>query len=286
MQKQWIIKKQIMNIVFLLPALLFFFTAIIYPFFSGLDISMTDWNGISKDMNHVGLKNYINIFSNADILNPIKNTVIYALIVTILGNLLSLAMAVAINRKFKGRGFCRTAFFLPTSISTVLAVFIWGFVFRDVFRNLFGINSLLGNKNTVLIGVAIIKMWIDVGINMLVYLSSLTTVPEELYESAALDGASEIQKFFKVTLPMIVPAFTTCITLSLTYGLKEFATPLIATQGGPGGASETVTIYIYNHLMSYNKAGYGQAIATIFTILLILIGGVTSGLLRRKEVEL
>lgn len=283
---RWRIKKRVINFMFVVPALAFFGFAVIFPFISGLNISMTDWNGISKDMNYVGFQNYLNIMKNADILNPIKNTVIYAILIMFVGNLISLILALAINRVFKGRSFCRTAFFLPTSISTVLAVFIWGFVFRDVFHNLFGWNSLLGSKKTVLIGVAIIKMWIDVGINMMVYLSSLTTVPKELYESVELDGANEMQKLFRITLPMIVPAFTTCITLSLTYGLKEFATPYIATSGGPGGAAETVTIYIYKHLMSYNKAGYGQAVATVFTIILVLVGAITSGLLRRKEVEL
>ena len=280
------IKRELVDFSFLIPVLFFFGFSIIVPFISGLYISLTDWNGVSKEMNFVGIRNFINIFSNADILQPIKNTVVYTLIVTILGNVISLLLALAINRKFRGRTFARIAFFMPTSISVILAVFIWGYIFRDVFKALFGWSSLLGNKSTVLWGIAIIHMWIDVGINMLVYLSSLTTVPRELYESAELDGASDVQKFFKVTLPMIVPAFTTCITLSLTYGLREFATPYAATQGGPAGASETIGIYIYNHLMSYNKAGYGQAISVVFTIALIAIGAGLSGALRKKEVEI
>lgn len=279
------IKRELVDFSFLIPVLFFFGFSIVIPFISGLNIALTDWNGVSREMNFVGLRNFINIFSNADILQPIKNTVVYTLIVTILGNVISLLLALAINRKFRGRTFARIAFFLPTSISVILAVFIWGYIFRDVFKSLFGWSSLLGNKSTVLWGIAIIHMWIDVGINMLVYLSSLTTVPKELYESAELDGATDTQKFFKVTLPMIVPAFTTCITLSLTYGLREFATPFAATQGGPAGSSETIGMYIYNHLMSYNKAGYGQAISIVFTIVLIAIGAGLSGALRKKEVE-
>lgn len=279
------VKNRLIDLSFLLPVLFFFGFSVVVPFFSGLNIALTDWNGVSRELNYVGFRNFINIFSNPDILGPIKNTVCYTLIVTIAGNVISLLLALAINRKFAGRTFARTAFFLPTSISVVLAVFIWGYIFRDVFRSIFGINSLLGQKSTVILGIAIIHMWVDVGINMLVYLSSLTTVPKELYESAELDGATKIQQFFKVTLPMIVPAFTSCITLSLTYGLREFATPYAATQGGPAGASETLGIYIYNHLMSYNKAGYGQAISVIFTIALVLIGGALSRALRRKEVE-
>ncbi len=280
------IKRELVDFSFLIPVLFFFGFSIVIPFISGLNIALTDWNGVSREMNFVGLRNFINIFSNADILQPIKNTVVYTLIVTILGNVISLLLALAINRKFRGRTFARIAFFLPTSISVILAVFIWGYIFRDVFKSLFGWSSLLGNKSTVLWGIAIIHMWIDVGINMLVYLSSLTTVPKELYESAELDGATDTQKFFKVTLPMIVPAFTTCITLSLTYGLREFATPFAATQGGPAGSSETIGMYIYNHLMSYNKAGYGQAISIVFTIVLIAIGAGLSGALRKKEVEI
>ena len=216
---------KLINFSFLMPVLFFFGFSVIIPFFSGLHIALTDWNGVSKELNYVGFKNFINIFSNKDILQPVQNTICYTLIATIAGNIISLLLALAINRKFIGRTFARTAFFLPTAISVVLAVFIWGYIFRDVFRNLFGWNSLLGQKSTVILGIAIIHMWIDVGINMLVYLSSLTTVPKELYESADLDGATRIQQFFRVTLPMIVPAFTTCITLSLTYGLREFATP-------------------------------------------------------------
>ena len=279
------VKSKLINFSFLLPVLFFFGFSVIIPFFSGLHIALTDWNGVSKELNYVGFKNFINIFSNKDILQPVQNTICYTLIATIAGNIISLLLALAINRKFIGRTFARTAFFLPTAISVVLAVFIWGYIFRDVFRNLFGLNSLLGQKSTVILGIAIIHMWIDVGINMLVYLSSLTTVPKELYESADLDGATRIQQFFRVTLPMIVPAFTTCITLSLTYWLREFATPYAATQGGPAGASETIGIYIYNHLMSYNKAGYGQAISVVFTIALVLIGGGLSRALRRLEVE-
>ena len=279
------VKSKLINFSFLLPVLFFFGFSVIIPFFSGLHIALTDWNGVSKELNYVGLRNFINIFSNKDILQPVQNTICYTLIATIAGNIISLLLALAINRKFIGRTFARTAFFLPTAISVVLAVFIWGYIFRDVFRSLFGWNSLLGQKSTVILGIAIIHMWIDVGINMLVYLSSLTTVPKELYESADLDGATRIQQFFRVTLPMIVPAFTTCITLSLTYGLREFATPYAATQGGPAGASETIGIYIYNHLMSYNKAGYGQAISVVFTIALVLIGGGLSRALRRLEVE-
>ena len=140
------VKSKLINFSFLLPVLFFFGFSVIIPFFSGLHIALTDWNGVSKELNYVGFKNFINIFSNKDILQPVQNTICYTLIATIAGNIISLLLALAINRKFIGRTFARTAFFLPTAISVVLAVFIWGYIFRDVFRNLFGLNSLLGRR--------------------------------------------------------------------------------------------------------------------------------------------
>lgn len=285
MSKKRKILNELSNFTFLLPMIFFFGVSMVYPFLSGLKISLTDWNGVSREMHYVGFRNYINIFSNADILDPLKNTLIYAFVTTILENVLALLAALAINMKFRGRSAARMAFFMPTAISTILAVFIWNFIFRDVFRSLFGWSSLLGNQKTVLVGIAIIHVWLNMGISMLVYLSSLTGVPLELYETASLDGATKCQSFFKITIPMIMPAFTTCVTLSLTNTMREFAIPYTATGGGPAGASETIGIYIYNHLMSYNKAGYGQAIAVVFTIALVVLGTVLSGTLRKREVE-
>lgn len=280
------IKRELEKFVFIIPVLAFFSFSILIPFLSGIGLSFTDWDGFSAEKNWVGWKNYVNLFTNSAVLVPIRNTLIYTLLTTIFGNLISLLFALGINRKFKGRSFCRIAFFLPTAISMVLASFIWRFIFRDLFKQIFGMKNLLGQTSTVLIGLTIIHMWIDVGINMLVYLSALQTIPQAIIEAAQIDGANGRQVFFKVVLPMIVPAFTTCVTLAVTFGLKEFALPMTATQGGPMDASVTIGMYIYNNLMSYKRAGYGQAVAIVFAIALVGIGGLISGVLRKKEVEL
>ena len=277
---------ELTKFTFLIPVLCFFSFSILIPFLSGITISFTNWDGFSREKNYVGLVNYINLFTNSRVLVPIKNTLIYTILTTVLGNLTSLIFALAINRNFKGKNFCRMAFYLPTAISMVLASFIWKYIFRDLFKQMFGISNLLGQSSTVLLGLTIIHMWIDVGINMLVYLSSLQTIPKELLESAEIDGAGSFKRFFKIVLPLIVPAFTTCITLSITFGLKEFALPFTATQGGPVDSSVTIGMYIYNNLMSYKRAGYGQAVAIVFAAALILISSLVSGAFRKKEVEM
>lgn len=280
------VKHELEKFVFIVPVLTFFSFSILIPFISGIGLSFTDWDGFSREKNFVGMENYVNLFTNPAVLTPIRNTLVYTLLTTVFGNLTSLLFALGINRKFKGRSFCRIAFFLPTAISMVLASFIWRFIFRDLFKQIFGMKNLLGQTSTVLIGLTMIHMWIDVGINMLVYLSALQTIPQAIIEAAQIDGANVRQIFFKVVLPMIVPAFTTCVTLAVTFGLKEFALPMTATQGGPMNASVTIGMYIYNNLMSYKRAGYGQAVAIMFAIALVGIGGLISGALRKREVEL
>ncbi len=270
----------------MLPAVFFFGFSMLIPFFMGINVAFTNWDGISPEVKYVGLNNFIHIFSNDDILIPVRNTVYFALLSTIAGNILALVLALAINRPFKGRNFARMAFFLPCALSGVLSVFIWSYIYREVFHTLFGINSLLGNPSTVIPGIVIMGLWNGVGINMIIYLSALTGVPKDMYESATVDGASPFQQFKNITLPMIVPAFTVCVTLSLTYGLREFGGPYIATKGGPVRSSETVAIYIYEHLFNFKRAGYGQAVALVFMIFLLVIGRVVSNLFRSREVEL
>lgn len=121
---------------------------------------------------------------------------------------------------------------------------------------------------------------------MLIYLSGLKNIPVELYEAAAIDGASGSQRFFRITLPLLMPSFSVCVTLTLTSWLKEFATTLSATSGGPGGSSRTISIYVYENLYKYYKAGYGQAVSLLFALVLILVGLLVSSFFRKREVEL
>lgn len=271
---------------FLIPAFAFFAFAMIIPFFMGIHVSFTDWNGISPNYHFVGLDNFKNIFTNPSILKPLKNTIYYMVMSVIFSNALALLLAMAVNRAFWGRNMTRAIFFLPTVLSAVLVSFIWGFIYREVFHALFGINSLLGSPDTVMPAIVGIDVWNSVGISMIIFLSALTGVPKDLYEAAEVDGATAWQKFKNVTIPMIMPAITVNVTLAITYGLRVFTTPLIATNGGPVRSSETIAIYIYRHLFDFKKAGYGQAVSLIFLIVLVLIGWSVSRLLRSKEVEM
>lgn len=272
--------------LFLLPSLMFFGGAMLIPFFMGFNIAFTNWDGLAQNYRYIGLSNFRFLFQNRDLMIPIRNTLYFAFLITVSSNGLALMTALLLLKPFRGRNLLRTVFFIPTCLSTVLAAFIWSFVYREVFRNLFGINSPLWSMQSVIPGIVGIHLWNTVSINMIIYLAALLNVPKDIYEAATVDGAGPIMRFRSVTIPMIMPAFTVCVTLTLTYGLREFATVMAATGGGPARASETMAIYIYNHLYAFSRAGYGQAVALVFMIALMIIGYTISRVFRSREVEL
>lgn len=279
-------KKKTAMYIFLLPGFLAFCFSVVVPFFMGVNIAFTDWNGISPDYNWVGIKNFTNFIKDPRAVQPILNSLKFAVLGTIGSNVASLGLAMIANHNCgKFGNVVKLLFFIPVCFSSILTAFVWGFIYKEVFSQLFHIKSLLGNTTWVIPAITLMGIWNSCGINMLIYLSGLKSVPADLYEAATMDGASAWDKFKNITLPFLNSAFTVCCTLSLTSWLREFAMTLSATGGGPGGSSRIISIYIYENLYSYNKAGYGQAVALIFAVFLIFIGNVVSGFFRKREVE-
>lgn len=272
--------------IFAVPAVGFFAFAIVIPLFMGINIAFTDWNGITTDYNYVGFKNFINLFHDRRIMAPIRNTLVFAALGTALSNAASLGLALLVNQKLgKLSGLAKIIFFIPVCFSAILTSFLWGFIYRSVFPDLFHIKSLLGNKDWVIPAITVMGVWNTCGTNMLIYLAGLKSVPMDLYEAARADGANARQQFFNITLPMLMPAFSICVTISLTSWLREFAMTLSSTGGGPAGYSRTISIYIFENLYEYNKAGYGEAISLIFVLFLVIIGNLVSSFFRKREVD-
>ena len=273
--------------LFILPGFLFFCFSILIPFFMGINIAFTDWNGINPDYNYVGFQNFIGMFKDQRIAQPIRNSLVFALIGVVAGTCFSLGMALLANAQEGKKGkFVRTVFFIPVCFSAILTAFIWKFIYKEVFYNAFSIKSPLGNRDWVIPAIILMGLWNSSGINMLIYYSGLKKIPTDLYEAAMIDGASTMQKFRTITLPLLTPAFSVCVTLTLTSYLREFAMTLSATEGGPGGASRTLAIYVYENLFKFSKAGYGQAVALVFALFCIILGNLVSRFFRKREVEM
>ena len=282
------LKKDGIYYAFLIPSVILFVFAFLYPFVTGVNIAFTDWDGISAEYNYIGLKNFFDIFKDTTIRKAIANTLIFAVGYTAINNVLALGLAVLLNQKFKGQNFCKTVFFIPMALSAVLASFLWTFIDSKIYATFLSPSgrSILGNPSTVLLGIIILGLWNAIGSNIMIYIAGLTNIPADYYEAAAIDGASGWKRFRYIILPLLGPSFTMCITLTLTSSLREFATVMAATGGGPANSSETVAIFIYKNLFQYYKAGYGQAVAIIFMVLLMVIGISLQRFFRSKEVEM
>lgn len=270
---------------FLVPSLILFIFTMVYPFLSGIHLAFTDWDGISRTYNYVGLKNFINLFQDKSILGSIKNTLVFAILYTSLNNVLALTLAVFLSKKIRGKNVLKTIFFVPMALSQVLAAFVWSFIDKNIVADALNTNSLLGSPKTVIIGIVIIALWNQVGSNLMIYIAGIANISKDYYEAAEIDGAGEWQTFRYIMVPMLGPSFTMCVVLTLTTALREFGTVMAATGGGPAKSSQTVAIFIYQNLFTYQKAGYGQAVGIVFMIILVVLGTTLNRFFRNREVE-
>lgn len=286
MKGRKITARTVAKYVFLIPGLCFFAFAIVVPFFMGIHIAFTDWNGITKDYNYVGFRNFTVALGDRQLWEPVIITLEFALYGVIGNTLISLGLALLVNNRL-GRltGAARTVFYIPCCFSAVLTAFLWKFVYKEIVTAVFHMRNPLGMPKWVVLCIVVMQLWNTCGINMLVYLSGLKNIPTDLYEAAVMDGASAIQKFRYITLPMLTPSFTVCVTLALTNFMKTFALPLASTGGGPAGASRTISIYIYENLYRYNRAGYGEAVSVMFVVFLVALSTSVQSFFRKREVE-
>jgi raffinose/stachyose/melibiose transport system permease protein len=282
------IKASATRLSFLLPTIFFFGIAMLIPFFLGIRVAFTDWDGITplSMANYVGLHNFVSIFHNSDVLRPLRIAIIYALLNTLGNNFFGLLFAVGVTKKYRFNKAHRLIFFMPAALSSVLAAFMWNYIYSNVLPQVMGVENYLSNPSSVVAAVSVITIWGGCGVPMLIYIAGLTSVPSSLYESAVIDGANAFQQFWKITIPLIMQSFTVNITITFTNSLSSAGLFLAATHGGPGGASESMGLYIYNFLFKYNKAGYGQALAYLFLAFIVVLAVLISGIFRKREVEM
>jgi len=280
------IRDEWVKFTFIVPALLFFVLVVVFPFIRGLNIAFTNWDGIAPTYDYVGLRNLQLLFTDTELLDPIKNTLLFTVVTTICINVFGLLLAVALNTKFPGVNLLKSFIFMPMVISLVLAAIIWRYIYSDIFPILFQTDGgLLGNPTTVMIGIAIICVWKEIGLAMVIYYAGLQTIPKDMYESARIDGATSYKQFTKITVPLLLPAFTYCIPLWIGTGLRQFDYPMVATKGGPGTSSQTLAMYVYNYEFPYFKAGYGQMAALVLFIFILIVTVIITSYFRRREVE-
>ncbi|WP_062051555.1 carbohydrate ABC transporter permease [Bacillus sp. JCM 19034] len=254
---------------------------------------MTSWDGVSRTKDFVGFSNYVAIFSDSRFLNSLGFTFKYALVSTILSNIIAISVAMVLVSKVKFQSFFRGLYFFPAVLSMLIIGFIWKqiyFSFIPYLGEKLNIDvlqtNLLGNQDTVFWALVIVTVWQASAILVIIYMAGLQTVPQEVYESAEIDGAIGFRKFVSITLPLIVPSITICFILAMKQHLMVYDYIVAMTGGGPGFATESVTLLIYNLGFLNNRFGYGTAAALLLFLMIVIISFIQIFFLRKKEVQL
>lgn len=266
--------------LFVLPSLLAFTLFMFLPILLGFWYSLTDYTGLSKDYSFIGIQNYLDLFGDRYFKVSIKNNVIYAVLYSAFTMLISLVLATFLNRLTRLRKLFRTVFFLPYISSMVSVAIIWKMIFNASDGPLNAILKQIGIANPpkwlastdwALYAVIIVSVWKFCGYYMLIFLAGLQNIPDSLYESAALDGASAWQRYFHITLPMISPTVFLNLILITISSFQVFDLINIMTQGGPGMSTNVLAYRIYYEGFQRSHMGYASAIAYfLFAIILVI----------------
>jgi len=275
-----------------LPAFVLFFIFHTVPVLQGIFYSLTDSPGYGE-WNFVGLANYAALFGDERVRNAYLFTFQFAIVCTILVNVIALVIAIWLNGRIKFRSTLRGIYFIPY----VLALLVIGYVFQYMFNQslpaigqALGIErlstSILADPSLAWIGLVVMTVWQAVAFAIIIYTAGLQTVPAELYEAASIDGATPWRQFWSITMPMIWSFFTINVVLSLKNFLQVFDQVIAMTGGGPGTATETIGVLIYRGGFQGGEYGYQIANAVIFMIIIMAFALFQLRVLRREEVSL
>ena len=276
-----------------IPAFLLIVIFMIVPLGNALRVSFFKWNGYSQKMKFIGLKNYRSLFSDKVFWRSTVNTFIYGFGSTLLQNIMGLSAAIFVNKEFKGRNFVRLILYMPIMISGVIMGAIQYYIFNyengvlNNILNLFGVGNIYwmetGPRAVMII--TLINSWQAMGFCMLIYLAGLQNIPKMYQEAALLDGATKRQIFFKVKLPLLMPAVTTAVITNLIGGFKLYDIIVTLTNGGPNRKSLSLSYYISLLYFSDEKAGYSSAVGIALFVIIFLVAVPINHYLRSREVE-
>jgi raffinose/stachyose/melibiose transport system permease protein len=277
---------------FVLPALAFFAFAVLVPSVRGAVYSFTDWDGLARDFSFVGLDQYRALLADDSARSALGHTLLIAFAVTVVQNAVGLLLALGVNTAIKSRNVLRVFFFAPAVITPVVTAYLWKYLYSpqgavNAALDGLGLGFLsqdwLGDSGVALWSVVAVIVWQFSGYSMVIFLAGLQSIPREIYEASDVDGAGPFRRFWHIVRPMLAPAFTINLMLSLIGGLKLFDQVWVMTQGGPGGATDTLSTVIYREAFQFNAFAYSTAMAVLLTVFVIVLSSVQYGYLGRQE---
>ena len=270
-------------LAFIFPTLFIYSVFIVYPIFSTLFNSFFSWTGLTADKTFIGLENYRTLFADKAFSQSVVNN-LWVIITSVFVQIpLGLVMALIISGPRKRVKVYKVLYFIPYLMSTVAIGLTWGFLYdpmlgpiNQILRHFgFNTNSLfwLGDKKTAMISVLIVVVWNFAPFYMILFNASLSTISDDYYEAASLDGATKLQQFSHITMPLLWPSIMNAVVLSIVGSLKTFDLFYVMTKGGPGTSTELMVTYMYKQGFTYFKMGYASSVAftMFFTAVLAIV---------------
>ncbi len=276
-----------------MPALALMIFFVLFPLLQGIQISLTNWNGYSQKYSYIGIENYKRLFTDDMFYTAFKNTLIYGIGSAGIQTILGLAYALLLQKNFLGRNFTRTVIYIPVMVSSLVSGYIWYFMVQydrgalnDILQ-LFGFDKIdwMANGLRAVLIITFINGINYVGKTMIIFTAGLNVIPADYYEAAALDGAGKWTSFQYITVPQLLPAFTTNIILNLIGGLKLNGLIISLSGGGPGYASHSLQTLINHMYFSNQNAGYAAAIGVVTFIFIMFISIVVKGAIEKRAGE-
>ncbi len=283
--------------VCVIPAVVLFVIFMLVPTFNVFKMSMYKWGGFSNSKTFVGLENFKTLMADSNFFRSFQNTVLLVVCVTVVTMALSLIFAAIISReKIKGENFFRIIFYIPNILSVVVISAIFSAIYdptSGLLNSILGIfrgsdNPILwlGDQKIVIYSLVIAMIWQAIGYYMVMYMASMASVPESLYESADMEGAGKIQQFFSITLPLIWTNIRTTLTFFIISSINlSFQFVKVLTSGGPDGSTEVFLSYMYKQAYTNSSYGYGMAIGVVVFLFSFALSALVNFVTKREPLE-
>lgn len=281
-------------VLFTAPLLIIFIMVVIIPFIIGIYYAFFEWDGIAANPKiFVGMENFTNLIQDERFLDSAWITILFTILSVITINVVGLAFALLVTSKLRTSNIARTMLFMPYLIGGLILGYIWQFVFLDVFElfgEVTGLDKVFFNwlidPQYALYGLVFVFTWQMAGYIMIIYIAGLQGIPNDVVEASKIDGASPWQRFSRITLPLLMPALTISLFLTLSSAFKIYDVNLSLTGGGPANATEMFAMNIYNEIFGSGNYGFGQAKAIVFFLIVAVITLTQVYLTKKREVEM
>jgi len=272
-------KREALNFyIYISPWLLSFLVLTIYPMLDSFFLSFTD-SGVGGAYKFIGLENFVKAFTvDPQFWVSFRNTILYVLMFVPASLVISFFLGYLLSRKIKGLGFFRTVFYIPYITSGVAVTVMWGWIFNGSYGlinyllSLVGIQgpNWLGDKRYALICIVVMSLW-SIGNSIIIMLAGIQDIPASYYESAQIDGASNLRQIFSITIPLTTPTIYFNLVIGIISAFQLFNQPYILTQGGPVNATRTVAMVVFQNAFQFGRMGYASCVAWLLFLVIMAV---------------